>query len=145
MIDNVSVTSAYMGSHERAVLNRIGDIMIPAYEDFPAFSTLGCIDHIDGVVKHAPPEDIAQLQAFLKVLYFMPTAMLRLVVWLTQHADGFPEPVATNLRLLDMGLRSIVLTLYYSGKAGVDYDGKTPLALMGYELNALRRSETASR
>jgi len=132
--------SEFMGHKELIVFNRIGDLMIPAYEEFPTFSAIGCIAHIDGVVRHAPAEDIAQLRGLLKLLYFMPTFVLRFIIWLTKSADKWPEPIGTNLRLLDMGLRSIVVTLYYSGKVGEDYSGKSPLELMGYELNTVRRN-----
>ena len=130
--------SEYMGHKELTVFNRLGDLMMPAYEEFPAFSELGCIAHIDGVVGHAPEEDIAQLRGFLKILYIMPTFVLRLVIWLTESADKWPEPIGTNLRLLDMGLRSVVVSLYYSGKSGEGFTGKTPLELMEYELSAVR-------
>lgn len=136
--------SQVLGPRERAVFNRFGDIMLPRNGAFPAFSELGCIEHVDDLVRYAPPEDIAQLRVFLKILHFCPNFVLRAIVALCQRANRFPEPIATNLRLLDMGTRSVVVSLYYSGKAGAAYNGKTPLELIGFELNVVR-SGTADR
>jgi hypothetical protein len=54
------------------------------------------------------------------------------------------EPVGTLLRLLDMGTRSVAISLYYSGRAGKDYQGKTPLQLMDFHLCAVRPKELST-
>ena len=41
------------------------------------------------------------------------------------------------LRLLDMGIRSVIVTLYFSGKTAPGFTGKSPLQLTGYETTAL--------
>jgi len=121
-----------------AAFNRIGDIMLPRHGDYPSFSELGCIQHVDDVVLYAPEDDVHELGTFLTVLYFCPDSILRFVVWLTQNAGRFPRPLAAFFRLLDMGLRSVVITLYYAGKASDEYTGKTPIELIGYRVNPVR-------
>ena len=134
--------SRILGPAEVNAFNRIGDLMLPRNGDLPSFSELGCVEHIDDVIAHAPPEDIKDLAAVLRVLNLCPTFMLKLLLKLITVADRFPAPLAALLRLLDMGLRSVCVTLYYSGKSGSGYTGKTPLELMGYELNCIRPGET---
>lgn len=130
--------SKVLGPAEINAFNRIGDLMIPGNGEFPSFSELGCVEHIDDVVAYAPQEDIKDLAGVLRILNACPTFVLRFVVMLTSNSSRLPGPVGALLRLLDMGLRSVVVTLYYSGKSGKEYHGKTPLELIGYELNIVR-------
>lgn len=118
-------------------LNRLGDIMIPADQDFPSFSELGCIEHIDGVIRHAPEDDIGDLGTLLAVLSLLPTFILRLFVHSTENARGKKGPIAPTFRLLNVALRGILFTLYYSGKHGSAYTGQTPLDIIGFELTCV--------
>ncbi|MBI2421387.1 MAG: hypothetical protein HYV27_01065 [Candidatus Hydrogenedentes bacterium] len=126
--------------NENAVktLNRFGDILFPRNGEYPSFSELGCAEHVDDIAAHAPAEDIALLGSFMATLRFAPGFVLRGIVWATQNADRFPEPIGTNLRLLDMGIRSLTVTLYYSGKKGAHYTGPTPLNVIDFHLTIVR-------
>ena len=126
---------------QRAVrsLERLGDLIVPRVGSLPAFSELGCVEHVDSVLTYAPREDIASLKTLLDVLYYAPDFVLRLLVRMMAKPDKWPAFIATNLRLLDMGVRGIVLSLYYSGKTGAAYKGPTPHELMGYEICRIPR------
>lgn len=126
--------SKIFGARELKVLCRLGDIMLPESEEFPAFSRLGCIEHVDDVAGSAPPDDIGLLKLALKLLSFLPGFALRWTFRQTQHPDAWPEFLAANLRLLGIALRSMVLALYFSGKTGRDYDGRPVHDLMGFEV-----------
>lgn len=117
--------SAIFGPRELHVLCRLGDIMAPKSDEYPSFSELGCIEHVDSIAAYAPPDDIALLRLVLKALSFMPDWGLRWILRLIQDPRWWPEFLATNLRLLDLALRSLLLSLYFSGKAGKDYHGKS--------------------
>lgn len=118
--------------------NRIGDLLLPRDGEMPGFSELGCLEHVDGVVAFAPQEDIRTLNALLVVLSFAPDFVLRGLLKLVALAPKLGGPQGTLLRQLDVGLRSVVVTLYYSGKKGSGYAGKTPLELIGFSLNTIR-------
>ena len=130
--------SAYLSPRALRGLNRIGDIICPRHEEYPAFSELGCIVHVDRVVENAPPDDVKQLDSFLALMATMPTFVLRFVVWLAGTGDAWPDAIGSQLRLLGLGLRSVVITLYYSGEKGPDYAGRTPHEIIGFRLNAIR-------
>ena len=115
------------------VLNRLGDIMFPAYDDFPSFSTLGCIEHVDDIAAYLHPQDAEDMGGLLNVFAVCPTVILRFVVWVTQVGQQWPA-VGGLVRMLDIGLRSIILTLYFSGKGAGEYTGKTPLELIDYHV-----------
>lgn len=119
------------------VLNRIGDILMPRDGEHPSFSEVGCIQHVDLLVAYAPEEDMKDLKGLLGALYWMPTPLLRMVVWVSQAGNTWPEPIGTLSRKLDIAFRSILLGLYYSGKCADEYTGKTPLEIMGFETTAI--------
>lgn len=141
-----------MGKHVSTILNpravraleRLGDQMVPRVGRLPSFSELGCIEHVDSVLVYAPPEDSASLRKLLNVLYFAPKFVLRFLIRAMANPDRYPEFLAANFRLIDMGVRGVVLSLYYSGKTGTGYEGQTPHELMGYEITRVPREAVAS-
>ena len=42
-------------------VKRLGDIMIPGNGDLPSYSEYGGIEHVDDLLKYAPPSDIGDL------------------------------------------------------------------------------------
>lgn len=126
--------SKILSNREISSIVRIGDLMIPAYEEFPSFSQLGCVEHIDSVLGYAPEDDIKDLKLLLKSLSLLPDKAISGLVKIIAENKSFPEKIAGTLRLMDTGLRGIVFTLYYSGKTGKNYQGKTPLEIIDYSI-----------
>lgn len=116
-------------------LNRIGDIFIPGSDDLPSFSEFGGIEYVDDVIAYAPEEDIASLNLVLGIFSFLPAGILRWVadqMVAASHKDG---ELAALLRQLNIGLKGILFSCYYSGKGGSGYNGKNPLEVIGYQVN----------
>jgi hypothetical protein len=132
-------TSRYLTSKELRALERLGDLLFPRYGEFPSFSELGCVAYVDDILKNAPESELNQLKGFLGFLAYMPTAVLRAVLWFARNAHRFPEPLATQARLMDLGLRGALVTLYFSGKHAPRYSGPTTLQLIGYTPNIVKK------
>jgi hypothetical protein len=116
------------------VINRIGDIIAPGDGVLPRFSECALVEHIDRMVAYLPPSDIASLRSLTSVLRFAPDLAIRLLLRLTSLDRCFPGPIGATLRKLDIGLRGIVFSLYYSFlddsaghgqriKEGIGWDG----------------------
>jgi aldehyde dehydrogenase (NAD+) len=62
--------------------------------------------------------------ALLSLIRFLPRPAVRAIVWLADHHRSVPEPLAGVLRLLNIGVKGVVMTLYYSGidDAGAVYE-----------------------
>ncbi|MHC4120241.1 MAG: hypothetical protein ACYSWO_22335 [Planctomycetota bacterium] len=116
-------------------LNRIGDIFIPGAGDLPSFSEFGGIEHVDDVIAYAPEEDIADLNLVLRILSVLPQGVLRWAADQMMAASHKEGRLAALLRQLNIGLKGILFSCYYSGKAGSSYTGKNPLDLIGYSVN----------
>jgi len=129
--------SNILSERELSSIERLGDLMLPQTEDFPSFTQLGCIEHIDDVLSYAPEAEMNDLKLLLKVLSVTPDTALKGILKLMGDNQALPEAVASTFRLMDTGLRGIIFTLYYSGKTGKNYQGKTPLQIIGYEIKRI--------
>lgn len=126
--------SAYLNRRQLKAIERLGDLMLPGDREFPSFSQLGCIHAIDEIMAWMPEVDLADVKLLLGVLAAMPDAGIRALIQLMSKPDPWPEAVASTLRQIDTGMRGIIMSLYYSGRKGPDYQGKTPLEVMGVEI-----------
>ncbi len=128
--------SKYFNARALAGLNRIGDVLLPNSDGLPSFSEYGAIEHVDDLVAYAPADDIATLGTVLAVLSWLPEGMLH---WLAgKMSTATPSStgmMASLYRQLNMGLRGILFSLYYSGRPGAAFSGKDPLEVIGYEPN----------
>jgi hypothetical protein len=106
--------SKYFSATQLHVINRIGDIFLPGDGVLPRFSECGFVEHIDRMIAYIPPHDHDTLGRLLKILRFTPTFGIRALLKLTQLDRFFPRTIGSQLRKLDIGLRGIVFSLYYS-------------------------------
>ena len=134
----MTTTSKYLSTRSVRTFERIGDIMMPRDADMPSFEELGCIAHVDDIMEHVPSDDLGALNALLWVLSFFPTVLLGAFIALVRKGMTGPGGVGGFFRQLDTGLRSVVVTLYFSGKAGPAYNGPTPLDVIDYHVNPVR-------
>ncbi len=108
------MTSKYFSQQQLQVIKRIGDIFIPGDDLMPKFSECGFTDHIDRMVAFLPSSDVALLGLLTDTLRFLPDYFIVMLVKLTLSDRYFPGAVGANLRKLDIGLRGIIFSLYYS-------------------------------
>lgn len=116
-------------------LEKIGDIYFPGDGDMPSFSRCGCASHGDVAVEALPDEDRNSLKTLLGIIGIAPRFLARGLVLLAESGTNWPGPLGTAMRFLRLGLRGVVTTLYYSGETGPDYDGPSPLDVIGYKVN----------
>lgn len=116
-------------------LQKLGDAFFPADGDLPAFSALGCAEHVDAILDEMPVGDRDSLKSLLAICGITPRFKLRLLLRLLEGAPRVPTWAGGGaLRFLRMGIKGLVLTLYYSGRKGADYTGPTPLDVLEYRV-----------
>ena len=128
------MTSAYFSPRALRGLNRIGDVLIPHNGEFPSFSEYGAAAHVDEILAYAPAADVSTLNTVLAILGSMPDGFLRRLANWMENAHENDGPAGSTLRLLNLGLRGLLFSLYYSDKAGPQYRGPHPTELVGYSL-----------
>lgn len=120
---------------QRRGLEKLGDIYAPGDSEFPSFSQLGCAACVDEILSALPDHDRRSLVRLLSVCRYAPRWLLGLLVRLAEAGPRIPGPPGNALRLLRLGLRSVVYTLYYSGRVGPSYAGLSPLQIIGYDVS----------
>jgi hypothetical protein len=116
---------------------KMGDIYLPQNGDFPKYSAVAGTHRLNDLIENAPKEDIEALGLVLAICSFLPHFVLKWIVSMlvksaTDTSDGV---VASNLRQLNMGLRGLIFSTYYSELTNPNYTGKTPLEVIDYSIN----------
>ncbi|MEI7847589.1 MAG: hypothetical protein WCK35_17435 [Chloroflexota bacterium] len=129
------MTSKYFWTSTIKGLNRIGDVFIPQDSNLPSFSQFNGVEHVDDMIAFLPVDDLQLLNIALTVLSVMPDGFLKWLVSTMEEALDKTGSIPSILRQLNLGLRGIIFSCYYSGKAGSDFRGENPLDVLGYHLN----------
>ena len=124
--------SKYFSQGQLAGLLRAGDVILPGTDVSPAFSKLGCIDHVDRMAAYLTDRDLGGLRTLLAVVRYAPTWLIRLVLAAAEKNDRFPGPLGTALRTIDIGLRGMLMSLYYSNLTGEGYRDRPVFDVIGW-------------
>lgn len=115
-------------------LNKLGDVYAPGDERFPSFSQLGCVVAADRVLDYLPAGDRGSLKLLLGALRFVPTGLIAAFCRLLERAPTMRGPWGGPLRFLRMGIKGLIMTLYYSGEKSEHFPGPTPLEVLEYRV-----------
>jgi hypothetical protein len=129
------MSSKYFWNSTLHGLNRIGDVFIPQDGEMPSFSQFGGIEAIDTVIAYLPAGDVTLLNLVLTIFAVMPTGFLRWIVREMENSLEKTGEIPSVLRQLNLGLRGIIFSCYYSGVGAAGFRGHNPLEVLGYELN----------
>lgn len=132
MSKQTRVSSRFLSEGELAALAQIGDIMLPGDNEFPSFSQTGCVQFVDDLLLVMDVHDRRSLKILLRVCALLPSAILKGLLRLCQTRRG------ASLRLVELGFKGLVMSLYYSNKTAATYAGPTPLDVIGFQLQRVR-------
>lgn len=108
------MTSKYFGRTRMKGLDKLGDVIIPGDEEFPRFSKTNFSNEVDRMLDHMYAEDRNGLGFLMGLIAFMPSFLVRWIVLLSEKNNAFPDFIGAPLRMIQFGLKGIILTLYYS-------------------------------
>lgn len=115
-------------------LQKLGDAYVPGDEELPSFSACGCAEHADRILDHMPTQDLKDLRLLLGILGTLPRFVVGWIVGATEWGSSLPGPLGNFARFLRLGLKGLVVTLYYSGETGRHYTGRTSHQVLGYQV-----------
>ncbi len=111
-------------------LKKTGDIIIPGDNEFPSFSNSGFIEHLGRMSHYMNDDDREGLKFLSTLLGLMPAFKIRFILYFTSLHHYFPSPIGSILRQINVGLRGVIFTLYYS-----DLDEGKILNNLNYQTN----------
>ena len=110
------MSSVHLNTNQIRGLIKAGDIIIPGTPGFPSFSQSGYIRKVDRLVHYMSEFDRKDLLMLLTVFAYVPTMLIRLLLWTAANNNKFPKSIGKHLKLLDIGVKGVVYSLYYSEK-----------------------------
>lgn len=121
-------------------LERVGDIFVPASGAFPAFSATGCAVGVTEIYRTTPSSDVTSLQTVFIFFNLVPKWIMlrffRFLGWVSLK----PWHIAIHFRKLYLGVRGIVLSLYYSNLTDPAYAGPRPWDAIHFQLQCVEKS-----
>ena len=129
------MASQILSSIQIKALNKIGDIMCPENGEFPLFSRLGAVDHVDILLEEIPTADLGDLKMLLTILGLLPSFVLKFILNLLESQQHMNGEIGTLVRTVRFGLRGLIFSLYYSGLKG-EKSGTValPIDVVGYQI-----------
>lgn len=106
--------SRHLNQKQLIACNKVGNILVPGDKTLPSFSKSHYLQDIDRILNYLSDKDRKELLLLLKVFYFLPTFFIRFLFFLSPMYKIFPKFLGNGLRLMDIGLKGIFFTLYYS-------------------------------
>jgi hypothetical protein len=101
--------------------------MAPGDGELPKFSSLNCVSQVGRITAYMPEADFRDLKMLLGILSFFPGFMLAALFRLIEFAPSVPGPLGGLFRTIRLGMRGLIMTLYYA-------DPRV-LKVVGYEVS----------
>lgn len=135
--------SKYFNHPQLLGLQKAGDVILPGTDLSPSFSATGCIEHVDRLAAYLSEDDLGGLRVLLRLLRRAPKWSIRLLLTACRANARFPGFLGTALRTIDIGLRGLVTSLYYSNLTGAGYQGKKVFDVVGWDAKLMMSHEDA--
>jgi acyl-CoA reductase-like NAD-dependent aldehyde dehydrogenase len=110
---------------------KAGDIIAPGDDKFPKFSSTPFVQDFKRISDFMVTQDREDLKLLMTVFALLPTPVIKLILIVATQYHHFPEPICGLLRQINMGVRGIILTMYYSGMGET---GEKILMDIGYKV-----------
>lgn len=118
-------------------LLKVGEIYCPKNGEFPSFKEAAGTTYLPGLVANVPADDFSSLSMVLAIFSFLPNGILKWIINACTNSQSNPSDgiLPSLLRQLNIGLRGLCYSIYYSEFTNPNYTGKKPLDVMEYKLN----------
>jgi hypothetical protein len=128
-----ATTHALTATQARGLL-RLGDVVIPGDGDLPSFSRAGVAGEIGRMLPYMSDADRSGLLILFDACARMPKPAIRGIVALAAGWRRAPGPAAATLRMVNIGIKGVVHSLYWSDlhrqglHAAIGYDARVDQA-----------------
>jgi hypothetical protein len=118
-------------------LLKVGDIYCPKNGEFPSFTEAAGTTYLTNLVANVPPDDFSSLSLVLAIFSFLPNGILHWIINACTNAQNNPSDgiLSSTLRQLNIGLRGLCYSIYYSEFTNPNFTAKKPLEVIDYKLN----------
>lgn len=120
-------------------LLKVGEIYCPGNGEFPSFKEAAGTAYLNNLVANVPQEDFSSLNLVLVIFSFLPLFILKWIInACTQSQNNLSDGIIpSTLRQLNIGLRGLCFSIYYSEFTNPNYNGKKPLEVIDYKISRI--------
>ncbi len=110
----MSVLTRHLNQRQLEAIRKIGDSLIEGDADLPSFSASGCIASVDRILDYMPEQDLRDLRSLLTLFSFLPCFLVAVILRVAEWGPLLPGAPGAMIRLIRMGPRGLIMSLYYS-------------------------------
>lgn len=95
-------------------LSKAGDLMLPGSATLPRFSRTASLAYVENIASHLTAPDFSGLKFICALMGLLPVFLVKGLLAVATRADQLPDLLGTSLRQLNIGLKGLIMSLYYS-------------------------------
>lgn len=131
-----------MNATQRRAWCHVGDVLVPGHAGLPKYSDTRAVELIPRLLAAGHPDDATAITLVVRVLRFLPPILLKVLLHLVGACGRVRGAAGGPFRLLELGLRGVILSSYY---AGLDRDQGASLVhgQIGYRISCHSSCDTS--
>ena len=95
-------------------IQKAGDILIPGDDKFPRFSKTVFLNDLHRMTDYMNADDREGLKLLTAIFALAPAFIVKVILWTASKHEAFPNFIGAILRQVNLGMRGVTFTLYYS-------------------------------
>jgi acyl-CoA reductase-like NAD-dependent aldehyde dehydrogenase len=113
-----NIVSRHLGPAQLRAIAKAGDILIPGGGEMPRFSDTPALTEIDRMVDYMSDSDRGGFKFLMGLFDKLPSPAIRGLMKIADRAESLPSFIAPPFRLINVGVKGVVYTLYYTDVTG---------------------------
>ncbi|MDH5581563.1 MAG: aldehyde dehydrogenase family protein, partial [Bdellovibrionales bacterium] len=127
------MSSRFLNEKELKGFLKTADILLPGEGELPRFGQTDFSRYIDDILEEATATDVQDLKMLFGIFYWIPSFFIRIILVVSEKSDFGPRFWQLNMRLINIGLKGIIYSLYYSRLPDADKNGERIFNMIGWE------------
>lgn len=95
-------------------IQKAGDVLIPGSEGMPKFSDVKLLKDLHRMTDYMNADDREGFKILMMLFAVTPSFLIYGLLWLVSKHESFPDFIGALFRQINLGVRGVVFTLYYS-------------------------------
>ena len=109
--------SKHLNDRQLRGLEKLGDVFVPGVHGLPSFSASRCAsdsNRADRILDQMSKSDLNDVKLLLSLMSLFPQFLVIAFIALLELSLRMPASIGAPLRIIRLGVRGLILTLYYS-------------------------------
>jgi hypothetical protein len=132
-----------MNARQQRAWCHVGDVLVPGHAPLPKYSETRAVELIPRLLAAGHPDDASAISLVVQCLRVVPKPLLAMLLHLVAAASRLRGAPGGPFRLLELGLRGVVLSSYYAGLDVADGESRIH-GHLGYHISCHTGKDTSA-